>query len=370
MSLRILNIIHNLEIGGAQSHLLNLATEPNPAIERQAVVCWKRGGPLVARLQAAGVDVTEPRSQSLLAVWRSLVDAVERVRPHVLHAHMSDSSFWAARLASRFRLPFVVTFQDGTRIVPEMAALKRRLRRWLVEHDARRAAMNIGVSESLRTVMLETLGVPADRVMYIPNCIRMPDENQLAEADAARKRTIVDAPRILALGRYVTIKGFDQLIAHAPRILARWPGAQIDIVGTGPLAEDLKRQAESLGVTGNVHVTGPSADPASLIKRANLFVSTSHYEGTSLALLEAMSWRLPVVVSNVPGNRDVVRDGHSGVHYELNDGNGLVAAIASQLSDRERASRLAAVGREEVDAEFSARAVLARHVEIYGRGRG
>ncbi|MBM3523172.1 MAG: glycosyltransferase [Alphaproteobacteria bacterium] len=365
MALRVLNIIHNLEIGGAQANLLNLACERRADVESQAVVCWKRSGPFTDRLEAAGVRVIRPEGPGLRAAWQCLTQAVRELRPTVLHAHMSDSAFWAARLAGRFGLPFVVTFQDGTRIVPEMAGWKWMLRRFLVVHDARRAAMNIGVSRSLRQLMLDTLGASPERVVYIPNCIRMPEPAAVAAADAARAEYRGTAPRILALGRYIATKGFDALIAQAPQLVARWPGIRIDIVGGGELEGELKRQVASLGLEASIHITGPTTDPASLLRAANLFVSTSHYEGTSLALLEAMSWGLPVVASDVPGNRDLVVHDRTGVMYPLGDGAALVAGIVSQLEDHARAAEFAANARVLVDAEFSSRAILGRHVEIY-----
>ena len=183
MSLRVLHIIHNLEIGGAQSHLANLAAEPHVAIDRQAVISWKRGGPLAAVLQDRGVPLTQPPKAGLLAAWSHIREVAQALRPSLVHAHMPDSAFWAARLSHRYGMPFVTTFSNGTQLVPDMPAWKRRIRATVLRHDAKRAAMNIAVSEPLEALMRRSLGVRANRIVHIPNCIRLPDAGALDEAD-------------------------------------------------------------------------------------------------------------------------------------------------------------------------------------------
>src|SRR5262249_43128352 len=126
------------------------------------------------------------------------------------------------------------------------------------------------------------------------------------------------------------------------------PGARIVLVGDGPRTEAWKALARELGVEDAVSFPGRVEKAAPFLEAADVYVAPSHFEGISLALLEAMAWRLPVVVSDVPGNRDTVVDGVTGVLYPLNDVEKLVGAISSLREDPSRARRLAESGRRAV----------------------
>lgn len=368
MSHRVFHIIHNLERAGAQAHLVNLARERAPGIERQSIFAWKSGGAFEKELNECGVEIYfgEGKSGSLLRVRRRLFEALEVERPSLIHAHMSDSAFWAAMAGKRAKAPYFVTFQDGTRLVPEMAPPKKWLRMWLLRRAVAGATSVLAVTESLKEMLLRDLKSSADHTFFVPNCVSLPmieEDGGRSSAGAAEEERPFN---ILLLGRYVDIKGQSQLIDAMPAILKTLPRAEAFLVGGGPMEDVLKERAVARGVERSVHITGPTTDPQKHFRSADVYVSTSHYEGTSLALLEAMSWRLPIVVSDVPGNRDVIRNGETGLLYALDDTDALARQILRLARDEDESRRLAIQAREAVAREFGARAILRRHMEIYG----
>ena len=128
--------------------------------------------------------------------------------------------------------------------------------------------------------------------------------------------------RILAIGRLDYQKGFDRLIdiwARVKRSLSPNPPEEgrdswrLDIVGDGPLREELQTKINQLGLQESVHILSPTSDILSLYLRSSIFVMTSRYEGLPMVLIEAQSCGLPIVAYACPcGPRDIITDGIDG----------------------------------------------------------
>ena len=124
------------------------------------------------------------------------------------------------------------------------------------------------------------------------------------------------APRAVFVGRLASEKGLDILIEAWLKVRARFPTAQLILVGEGPERAALENQARAIGLTlGHdqaVSIPGSVSDPTESLRQADLFVFPSREEGMSIALLEAMALGLPVVASSIPGNRRLIDDLEQG----------------------------------------------------------
>src|SRR5262249_10264896 len=156
--------------------------------------------------------------------------------------------------------------------------------------------------------LMEDLRLPERSVQVILNGIPVPPEGAV-EAARGKRAPAGAGPdsrgsrfQVVTLGRHDDIKGQDQLVRAAPLLRKRWPGARIVLVGDGPRTEAWKALARELGVEDAVSFPGRVEKAAPFLEAADVYVAPSHFEGISLALLEAMAWRLPVVASDVPGN--------------------------------------------------------------------
>jgi glycosyltransferase involved in cell wall biosynthesis len=154
--------------------------------------------------------------------------------------------------------------------------------------------------------------------------------------------------------------------------------ARFLIVGAGPLDERLRQQAESLSVSEHVFLTGPTDDVPAYLREADVYVTMSHYEGIPLATLEAMAWGVPVVASDVPGHRDLIEHGVSGLLYRLGDVGALARAICEVLDEPERARERALRARQLVEESYSVDTAASSYERLYteileqeenGRGR-
>ncbi len=371
----VLHVLHDLDFAGAQTVVCELVTHLDRRRIRPMVCGWKRGGPLAARLDAAGIRAFTPAAgappRKPWTTAKFLASIIENENVRLLHAHMSDSAVWAALCAARRGIPFIITYHSN-RLLPytvDMRSAYGRLRFVLLRLAARRARVNIACSPEVRRRLVEELGLPESRIDVVPHGVEVPPEEAVMAAAAARRERRVRAtdggPRVVSVGRLVDIKGQDQLIAATPMLLERHPDATIILVGHGPRGEVWKAQARKLGVAEHVRFAGMVDDASPFTRSADVYVSTSHYEGISLSVLEAMAWRVPVVASDVPGNRDVVSHDVTGVRYPLGDTRSLADAILALLADPGRADRLATGAQALVLNSFTVEGMAEAYAAIY-----
>ncbi|MTW21191.1 glycosyltransferase [Allochromatium palmeri] len=201
------------------------------------------------------------------------------------------------------------------------------------------------VAESLKQVAIE-LGVPSSKIEVIGNGV---DTQRFRPFDRQQARTQLglpaDAPILISVGGLVERKGFHRVIAHLPRLIEHWPNILYLIVG-GPSAEgnnrsELETLAAQLGVEQHVRFLGTVAPDqlAIPLSAADVFVLSTRNEGWANVFLEAMACGLPVVTTDVGGNREVVSDPRLGIVVPFDDSGALLAALADALArDWDRAA--------------------------------
>lgn len=174
------------------------------------------------------------------------------------------------------------------------------------------------------------------------------------------------APFVLSVGRLVWDKAHDILLdafAHLNNELSDW---RLSIVGDGGLRGDLIMQAERLGIAKRVDWHGLVPDPHVFYSSASIFVMPSRIEGMPNALLEAMSWGLPVIVTDgAPGPLELVEDGRTGLVVPANDAAALAKAMLKLTRDHQMRVRLGAAARERV-AEYHLPSALATWESVIG----
>jgi glycosyltransferase involved in cell wall biosynthesis len=214
----------------------------------------------------------------------------------------------------------------------------------------------VAQTENVRN-QLVAAGIPADRVYLVPNGVCIPDVVRPAS----------DHDGVLYVGNLTQgseWKAFDVLFDAWIEIVQKRPAARLVFVGGGdPVSW---RQALSkAGVLDSVTFVGRLDDPSPRYGNAGIFVLPSRVEGMSNALLEAQSWGLGCVVSDIPGNTAVVQHEANGLVVPVNDAVALADAIIRLLDDKEWRCRLGAAARANAVANFSMSAFSERIVDVY-----
>lgn len=360
--LDILYVITDLEVGGVPLHLLRLAHAMRERGWRLAVISLAREGPVGERLRDAGiaVDSCAGRGGWDWRVISRLKRLIAEKRPRLVHSLLFHANL-AARYACRSAgIP-------ASRLLCEIQTVELE-RRWHLVIDAltyRRCRLTIGNSPSVIEHLARRARIPRERLHLIRGGI---DPSPYASANPVDRDTLGihdDDPIVLWVGRLDPVKGLDFLCDAFGRMVSGRPGHLI-LVGDGPERDKLRKRIENEKQTrDHVHLLGRRDDVPALLRTADMFVLPSRTEGLPNAMLEAMAAGCPVVTTDVPGCRDLVTDGQTGLMVPFGDISRLAAALRVILDDSALAERLAHNARHEVSANWHIDRMLDEYERLY-----
>jgi glycosyltransferase involved in cell wall biosynthesis len=204
---------------------------------------------------------------------------------------------------------------------------------------------------------LRNWSVPFDRIHAIPNGVAVPESLGLQPNNGAIQ--------FLSFGRLDPEKAIDQMI-HAFAALQCDAPVLLTILGDGQCREELIALARRLGQLERIIFPGAVDDVTPFLKQADFYLSTSLSEGMSNALLEAMSFGVPPIVSKVSGVSDLVQDGVSGLLFPPGDNTILIAQLrAAAAMSAERRRYLGKAAQETIRERFSIELSVRRNLELY-----
>jgi glycosyltransferase involved in cell wall biosynthesis len=205
-----------------------------------------------------------------------------------------------------------------------------RLWRWAYRRFYPRADQIVCLSQAMIADLEQQFAIPRSKLVCIYNPV---DAEQICKsAEQAGNPYRGPGPHLVTVGRICHQKAHDLLISAMPAVLKQMPSATLTIVGDGPLADELRQQAQRLGISDAVCFAGFQANPYGWLKHATLFVLPSRYEGMPNALLEALALGTPVLATDCPGAIRELRD--SDLPMALvppEDAEALTAAIISAV---------------------------------------
>lgn len=170
------------------------------------------------------------------------------------------------------------------------------------------------------------------------------------------------------VGQLIVRKRLSTLIEAFHRVSL--PNARLCLIGDGPLRADLENLVASLGESGRVTFLGYRYDRIALLKGLDLFVLPSELEGIPRCLMEAMSAAVPVIASDIPGCKELVETGVTGLLFAPGDATDLCRQMGILLGDSALRERLAAKGLERIRDRYSAEGMARRYTELYERLAG
>jgi len=309
--------------------------------------------------------------QTNLALEEQAALLQERKAFDIIHAHDWLVGFAACSLKRHHKIPLLATIHATER--GRGHGLHNDLQRaindveWWLTYEAWRV---ICASEFMAQEVKAFFNVPVDKVDVVPNGVDW-ERFQRLEGDLTAFRAQFATPQekmILHVGRIVQEKGLHLLVQAAPKVLTQHK-AKFVVVGEGNLLEGLQKQAQELGVGGNFYFTGfiPDEDRDRLYKVADCAVFPSLYEPFGIVGLEAMAARVPVVVSEVGGLKEVVKHGETGITVYPNNPDSLAWGILHTLEHPAWAEMRVENAFRMVKEEYGWDRIARRTIEIYQR---
>jgi glycosyltransferase involved in cell wall biosynthesis len=349
-------------LGGAERQVLQLAQGLHRREWHVTVIALSgTGGDAAAELATAGIDFLSLGMRKGLADpvgWLRLQGWIRRRRPDILHGHLPHAA-WMARWSRVFAPVRVVvdtvhTFACGT----YGRRVGYRCSNWLADAVT---AVSHGAADAYAKARMIT----QDRLVVIPNGVDLQHWRAATERRAAlrAKLRIGDEFLWLAAGRMEPVKNFPALLDAFAHLS---PSARLVIAGAGPMERELRAQCTRLGLDSRVTFPGFDTNLLRWMQVADAFVLPSLWEGLPMVLLEAGACGLPAVATDVPGSRDVVVHGRTGLLTMPGDAAALTEAMDALM--RFDPAALAAMGdnaRLQVQAHFDVEAVIARWDGFY-----
>jgi glycosyltransferase involved in cell wall biosynthesis len=349
------------ELGGAENALLMLLESLDAGRWRPTLLlnAIPSADPLAALAAGLGVRVLRipPLPLGLGGARRvpGLARLLRRESPDLFHAHLSSplAAKWGLSAAVLARIPTVGTVQLVPSFEPDLAA--RLQLRLLAAGVDRYIAVSTDIVRELET----RFRWPGRKIEVVRNAVdierfqRPRSERLRSELNGGR-----ELPIVLTCARLADQKGHPVLFRAAAEI----PDAVFVLAGEGPLRGELEAEAAGLGLGDRVVFLGRRTDIPDLLAACDVFALPSLFEGTSLAVLEAMAAGRAVVSSSIGGTDELIEDGVSGLLVAPGDAGALGGAIKRLLGDDGLRTAMAARGRERARTEFT-RQEMARRVE-------
>jgi len=387
-SLHILQIILNLDLGGAQEMVYTLSKQLQEEGHRP-VVCSFRDGPLHERLVSAGipVEILPDRRYSILAfplfVWemikirKKLIALINRYEIEIIQTHLLQSlDFLTATLPRPQNLPHIFWTVHNYHFLLQKSDLDRN--QWLLK--PKRIAYRllyrlivphidglIAVSDDVKEQILRMMGPFSRKVTVIPNCI---DVNRYQQTvDRQKKRKQLEFSRddylMLVVATLKKQKGHRHLIDAAREVTQARRDVHILFAGDGVLREQLQDQVHSLGLENNIHFLGNRRDIPELLAASDAFILPSLWEGLPMALMEAMASGLPIIATDVSGSRQLIPNREYGLLVPPGDAGALSSAMLYLLSNPQDSEKMSLAARRRVQKSFSAEKQAQDHLRLY-----
>jgi glycosyltransferase involved in cell wall biosynthesis len=312
--------IHYLRLERRAHQLEDRALPPEVKI-----VPWK-GGHSTAKLKDA------PR------LLRSLREVLRNVQPDVLHAGPIQTVGLLAAL-SGFRP--IVTMSWGSDLLRD--AERNRLYRWITKYVLNRSSVLIGDCSAVRQ-KAKDFGVPEERIVTFPWGVDLQQFSPGKDGSLRARAGWEDAFVLLHTRSWEPVYGIDILVRAFIAAAQENAALRIFLLGGGSLTGKVFTMFERAGMLDRVSFSGQVSykDLPGYYRAADLYVSASHSDGSSVSLMEALASGLPALVSDIPGNREWVVPGEHGWWFPDGDADALAQGILQAVDQRER---LSVIGR-------------------------
>ncbi|HEY5706485.1 MAG TPA: glycosyltransferase [Terrimicrobiaceae bacterium] len=357
--IRVLHVIDHLDLGGAQTALLDMLRHRDQSTFDVEVAVMHGRGPFAEALEELGIKVHSLARKKWPPTYVvEFVRLLQSTNFEIVHFHLQGAN-WIAK-------PLAALAGQRVRIAHEHSSGDPRFRgvsSLLPDASSHLFSSRIiAISKGVRDFLARWEAVPTDLIELVPNGVDVDIFHPCTKDQkrAARSRMSISAEAFVAgsIGRLAQEKNL-VMLAH---LAVRHPDIVFVIAGSGPERARIAALASELGVGSRLRLLGTILDRSSFYSALDAFILPSLYEGLPMALLEAMSSGVPVISSRLEGISAALADEKEGLLAQPGD----VADFSRQLKrlreSPELSVRLAQDARTKASNRFSA-SMTARHIE-------
>lgn len=352
--MRILYVITKSEIGGAQTHLMEVVHYMHRAGHDVSVITGTTGW-LTNELAAIGVDyeifpdlVREINPTKDIKTINYICHILEVKQPDIIHCHSSKAGI-VGRIAGAIKnIPAVFTahgwaFTSGV-------SLAKRIIYAAIEHMMLGITKRvICVSEFDRQLAKRWFVHNYNKIVTVHNGI----VDKTFNSDIVREHHL--PLNLVSVARFSHQKNNMELIRAVEQINKLYSGSlQLNMVGDGPLLSEAQAYVESHKLEGDVHFLGSRTDVDDILNQNDIFCLISNYEGLPISIIEAMRAEMPIIASDVGGVNELVQDGVNGFLIPRGNISELVEKLKCILEHKELIKFMGEASRKIYEEEYTA----------------
>jgi glycosyltransferase involved in cell wall biosynthesis len=358
---RILHIIPTFERAGAEKQLLLLARGLARDDFDVHVAALTRGGPLLPEFRAANVSTTVvgKRLQADPIAFARLYRHIRQIRPDIVHTWLFDAGSYGRFAAEAAGVKHIVA---GEYFVDRWKTTWQ----WIVDRRLACGTNRYVTNSPAVRDQCTKHGLPAERFVVIPNGVEPTPPSDTSRTDLLRElQCPPDARLIGVVGQLSPAKRVKDLIWAADLLRVLHNNLRLLVIGDGPDRLALQRFACLASDLDHIRFLGHRDDVWRIMPHLDAFWNGSGYEGQPNAVMEAMAAGVPVVASDIPGNRELVVHGETGYLVPIAGRAARARATDQILTDAVLAAQLGNAAKARMLEHFPVEQNVARHAELY-----
>lgn len=199
-------------------------------------------------------------------------------------------------------------------------------------------------------------GLKKEKAIVIPNCFP-----NIAEPITREDK---DVKHIVTVGRFVPQKDYKTIIRTIAELKEFRKDFVMDIIGYGTEKQNIRNWIKEYGVEDYINIYIRPKNVQNIVRDADIYLSTSLFEGTSNSIMEALNWSLPVVATNVGDNDLLVIEGVNGTLHPIGDAKGMAESIAKLLASSDLRNGLGLAGNKNLRENYSMEIFEKRYLKL------
>jgi len=374
---KILHVITSLKIGGAESALYNFLEKTINDGNTHSVAFFY-DGPNVSRIKKLGIPVFKVKGLFFkydLVAYVRLKNLIKKIKPDIIHSALWSANFLSRLIANKLKIPVICGLHSNF-------TFDGKLRGWLEKFIVNKADKYVAVSSTAKDGFVKTVlnnikdkNVQKElnsKIVLIQNGIDVDAIQKKASGKNISKQDLGFKQNdfiVGAVGRLDPIKSYDLLIRSFAlffkKITNSNKAVKLCIVGDGSERLKLEELANNLGITSCVKFVGQRTDTHNFYPLFDCFVLSSVSEGLSIALLEALSFGLPIITTHRGLKHDVIVDAQNGFLVPVEDEIALARRLEELYLNSEISKKMRAANLELVKTKFDISRTVDDYKEIY-----
>lgn len=362
---KILHLITGLEIGGAEMMLLKTLPRMQNDFDNR-VCCIIGHGPMGERLEKSGIPVYYLNLKNIFdlgIIWR-FKKIIKEFKPDILVTYLIHADLFGRVLGRIFGIKKIVCSVRAKLIQFKYLPLLflDALTSPLVTHYH----FN---SQTVADMYHKFFFLPKRKITVIPNGLETDKYN--INIDIEKKKSELRVPQnkviIGCVAKLRKQKGYKYLISAFTEVLKNNEDVFLLLVGDGNERKNIEKQIENLGISKNTLLLGNRDDIPELLQIIDIFVLPTLFEGMSNALMEAMAAGKPIIATDIPENKELIKDGISGILVPTKNPEAMCVALNDLINKKEKGNILSITAKNKVISLYNIRIISKKYIDFINK---